>query len=261
MKRQVRPKRRAARSIHRACALLCSSALASAALADDARPEPGGAAAVTERPADHHELAARPPERGWQPIARGPHHEVATLHTPGAVWVRVRGHVDAGLEATCRVLADVERYDEWFPGLTESDVLRVDPERPLIYGRIAAPWPMRDRDYLSRQRWRRSEGGFELETLAVSEEGALGARALPTDTVRLRRMLTLWQLRPAGDGTRVEYLVREPGARDWIQDLLVKRTAALSPTLLENLRAASQAPAKGAIGDVCAAASSRASRT
>ena len=195
----------------------------------------------------------RPPRDGWQTVAAGAHHDVAALYAPDAVWIRIRGHVDVAIDTTCRVLSDVEGYAAWFPGLIESREISDTPGAPLIYGRIDAPWPVRDRDYVSLQRWQSLPGAIELETRAAPEDRVPESATLPDDTVRLPRMLSRWRLRPDDEGTQIEYVVREPGARNWLQDLLVERTAALAEALLANLEQTARETANARPHAPCAA--------
>jgi hypothetical protein len=60
--------------------------------------------------------------------------------------------LDAPIDRVLSVVLDAERVGEWIPRITESTVLRWErgPREYIQYTRFDAPWPVKDRVFLSR---------------------------------------------------------------------------------------------------------------
>ena len=65
---------------------------------------------------------------------------------------RGEGVIEAPITRVLSVALDNERVGEWIPGLAESTVVRwiKEPLEYIQYSRFDAPWPVRDRIFLSR---------------------------------------------------------------------------------------------------------------
>ena len=115
------------------------------------------------------------------------------------------------------VLLDLEGFGRWFPSTAEWRVLERGAGEAVVYGRQALPWPVQDRDYVVRYRWRdEPEGDFVLEATSVTGIGP----DPPDGVVRAVAVWSRWRLR-AGEGGRtdVHYHYRgDQGGRlpDWV---------------------------------------------
>ena len=128
---------------------------------------------------------------GWKRVAedRGVHVSVRTAG-PGRTMVRGEGVIEAPLEVVRARLLELETYDEWISSLSEWRVLRRASDHVIAYGRHDLPWPMDDRDYVVRYRWKSEPpGSFLLRAESVTE----GPAPLE-DVVRLSRVRSEWKL-------------------------------------------------------------------
>jgi len=129
--------------------------------------------------------------------------------------VVVEGQIEAPFESVRAALLDLEGFGGWFPSTEEWRVLTRDPDSALVYGRLALPWPIDDRDYVARYSWRDAPDAFVLEARGVSD-----AEPRPrAGIVRVESMRTVWRIEPEGSATAVRYVYEgSPGGvlPDWV---------------------------------------------
>jgi hypothetical protein len=132
--------------------------------------------------------------------------------------------LDADLWTTLAILEDVERACEWTSHCAEMRRLRAISEQELVvYARIAAPWPVRDRDVVVRVRLSYAEAGELLLSIDATHdalhEGASGI-------VRMPRFRAHYRFRALGaQRTEVEYQVDvDPGGTlpDWLKRMIAR---------------------------------------
>ena len=137
-------------------------------------------------------------------------------------WLRAEstGVIDAPFEEVRRVLLDLEGFGRWFPTVVEWRVLARDDREARVYGRQGFPWPVADRDYVARYRWRSTGDALALEARGIAvDEPAPEARVVRLDAFRSE-----WQAAPAGTGaTRVSYAAEGP-----VDSWLVRTLAGLA---------------------------------
>ena len=123
----------------------------------------------------------------------------------GELRVRATRYVAAPPTRVRAVLLALEAFGDWTDGLATWRVLERDARTARVYGRHDLPWPLADRDYVVDYHWSDGDAGdFVLDAQAIDD-----ARFPPVEgVVRVQRMETRWELRAAGDGTRVRYRFR-----------------------------------------------------
>jgi hypothetical protein len=102
--------------------------------------------------------AAPPPPdtgKGWEHV--GTKDGIATYKraVPGSKLLDFGGEtvIDRDVETLCSVLTDYDRYPQWVDSLTEIGVLKREGPRAVQYYQVFdLPWPMSDREFVSRQR-------------------------------------------------------------------------------------------------------------
>lgn len=121
--------------------------------------------------------------------------EVSTVLTDVDSAVVARFWVAASRDELEALLADVPRYPERLPPISEAELLGPD----VVHLTIDLPWPMSARDSVSRVR--RVEQGEDLLLTWEPVEGPPPAEGV----VRLERSRGSWRLSPEGEGTTVTY--------------------------------------------------------
>ena len=140
-----------------------------------------------------------------------------------------------GLWHLLAILEDVDRAAEWTAHCREMKKLKtIGPRTMLVYGRMQAPWPVRDRDVVVRvavQRAGPSEVFVDIRNTAFA-----GAPSL-SDVVRMPRMRASYRFRSLGPTrTLVTYQLQvDPGGSlpDWLKRLVARN---LPHDTLERLR-------------------------
>jgi hypothetical protein len=87
----------------------------------------------------------------WEQLSNEDGITVWRREVAGSPVVAVKGEavIAASLAKTASVLADTSRAKEWVCSLGEARVLRViSPTARIEYNRLAAPWPVSDRDFV-----------------------------------------------------------------------------------------------------------------
>jgi START domain len=148
---------------------------------------------------------------------------------------RARMVLEADMWTALAILDDVDRACEWTSHCAEMRRLRAtSSEEFLVYARMDAPWPVRDRDVVVRVRV--SYG--ELDELLVSITAAREEQdnAAPS-VVRMPRFDAHYRFRAlAAERTEVEYQIDlDPGGTlpDWLKQMIARD---LSHDTLADLR-------------------------
>jgi ribosome-associated toxin RatA of RatAB toxin-antitoxin module len=152
--------------------------------------------------------------------------------------VRATAHSPLPPAAIMATLWKHDEYVQFVPYVKRLDVLRDDGDAKLVYEQIRVPL-VRDRDITVRvtRAFSPTTGGYEMESMAVPEEGPLES----DDYVRVRTSASRWRLAPAADGgTAVTYTIRaDPGGLlpTWIVSAMQKdATAKLLRAMLDRAR-------------------------
>lgn len=165
---------------------------------------------------------------GWQPRqGEGGVLLWTQPHPPGPyLALRLEMRVMAAPETLLAVLRDTARHREWLPKSREVRVLaRSGPDDELVYTRLESPWPVRDRELITRSHvsWR-ADCGLELKVWA--EPDALRERP---GLVRIRISNGRWQALPQPDGAtliRLEtYTNPGNGLPGWLVNPMTIQTA------------------------------------
>ncbi|MBV7415103.1 START domain-containing protein [Aeromonas sp. sif2433] len=112
--------------------------------------------------------------------------------------LRLEMRVMADPAALLAVLRNTARHREWLPQSREVRLLaRSGPDDDLVYTRLESPWPVQDRELITRSHLsRRADCGLELKVWA--EPDALAARP---GLVRIRASAGRWEALPQQDGS------------------------------------------------------------
>jgi hypothetical protein len=138
------------------------------------------------------------------------------------------GTVDAGVFEILAVMDDIAHYTEWMSSCAGARVVKqINEFERIEYNRIAAPWPVSDRDVTLRS-WveasaRKRDVWARFESITVSEVGPVAG------VVRMPRLAGFYHLEPIDAGhTKVTYQVdADPGGL--LPDWLVKLTSRKLP--------------------------------
>lgn len=137
---------------------------------------------------------------GWKRVAEDRGVEVRVRSAgPGRTMVRGQGAIEAPLEVVRARLLEIEAYREWITSLSEWRVLERAADQVIAYGRHDLPWPMDDRDYVVRYRWREEPDG----AFVVRAESVGGGPAPIDGVVRLGRVRSEWRLAKDGAGKTI----------------------------------------------------------
>lgn len=144
-------------------------------------------------------LAPQQEER-WQPQQGESGVQLWTRpHPPGPfLAMRLEMRVKADPAALLSVLRDTARHQEWLPKSREVRVLaRSGPDDDLVYTRLESPWPVQDRELITRSHLsRRADCGLELRVWAEPD-----ALRLRPGLVRIRVSNGRWEALPQADGS------------------------------------------------------------
>ncbi len=154
---------------------------------------------------------------------------------PGTSLVSVRGEgpVDAPIERVYGVLTDYDHAPEWVEMLHTSRILRVyGPHEFLVYNHSDLPWPVTDRDTVTRRRATFDIPLRRIEIILRSEDDPI----MPQQPKRIRAEVSFGRVRLTSlennTRTQVEYeMVADPkgsipkfliayGQRSWPRDTI-----------------------------------------
>ena len=138
------------------------------------------------------------------------------------------GTIDAGIFEILAVMDDITRYTEWMADCTGAHIVKQINELERIeYNRIAAPWPVSDRDTTIRS-WIEADPSkgdvwARFQSLSVAEQPPVSG------VVRMPRLAGYYHLEAIDAGhTKVTYQVdADPGGL--LPDWLVKLTSRKLP--------------------------------
>jgi hypothetical protein len=132
--------------------------------------------------------------------------------------------IDASQHAVCSLLYDIDAATEWVWKTREMRVLRElsDDDGRIVYQLVSAPWPISDREIISR-----SQGYIDPETSEVFIKLEAVPDYLPLDDryVRVRQVEGAWNILPLGENScRVVFRLHiEPGGEipAWLANIAV----------------------------------------
>lgn len=140
---------------------------------------------------------------------------------------RARMPLDADIWAALAILEDVDRACEWTSRCAEMRQLRRESEQAIwVYARIAAPWPVRDRDVVVRVSVSYGEPGELLVSITATTDAD---RARADGIVRMPRFDAHYRFQAvAPQRTEVEYQIDvDPGGTlpDWLKRVIARDLA------------------------------------
>lgn len=135
--------------------------------------------------------------------------------------------IESDLWTVLAILEDVDRAAEWTAHCAEMRaVARPSPRELLVYARMDAPWPVRDRDVVTRVRLTSSDLRTVVAEIEAVPEPSEPPRA---GVVRMPQMRARYELGVERSGTlRVSYEVSvDPGGTlpDWLKNLIARDLA------------------------------------
>lgn len=139
---------------------------------------------------------------------------------------RARATFAADLWTVLSILEDVDRACEWTAHCAEMRKLQAPSAlEMLVYARMNAPWPVRDRDVVTRVAM-----SIESPTRIVADiRSTAGGPAAPDDVVRLPHMQARYRFVARGPReVEVEYEVEvDPGGTlpDWLKNMVARDLA------------------------------------
>lgn len=183
--------------------------------------------------------------QGWQPQQGEGNVGLWTQSRPPGPYLamRLEMRVKAAPEALLAVLRDTARHREWLPKSREVRVLaRSGVDDELVYTRLESPWPVQDRELITRSHVsRRADCGLTLQVWA--EPDALRERP---GLVRIRVSRGRWEALPQADGTTLIRLesYTDPGNNlpGWIVNPIATKAALASFQAIRRLMEASPQP-------------------
>ncbi len=167
-------------------------------------------------------------EDGWVHDANEQGVEVTTHTEPGRALPMFRGvgTIDAGVFEILAVMDDITHYTDWMSDCSSARILRRISEFERIeYNRIAAPWPVSDRDttihswveasFVKHDVWAR------FKSVAAPEQGPVSG------VVRMPRLEGYYHLEAIDEGhTKVTYQVdADPGGMlpNWLIKITTRK--------------------------------------
>ncbi|HEX4459251.1 MAG TPA: START domain-containing protein [Polyangia bacterium] len=147
--------------------------------------------------------------RAWQPVkvVEGIVVTRAPLAPPPQlmIWGAAEGDIDAPIDRVIAHLTNFELLPKIVPRLAELRVLSRASDEAILYFRFDLPWPISDRDWTSRYRWRREGDRFVMTWSDVSDRGPPPGKA-----VRVSPLRGAWELTSLGPGrTHARYVSLE----------------------------------------------------
>ena len=154
-------------------------------------------------------------------------------HPPGAfLALRLEMYVAAPPAALLAVLRDTGRHQEWLPQSLEVRLLaKPAPDEDIVYTRLAAPWPVQDRELITHSRLQRlPDCGLVLSVWAAPD-------ALPPypGRVRIHTSEGRWEALPQLNGTTLVRLETYTNPGDTLPAWLVNPMA--TDAALQSFRA------------------------
>lgn len=113
-----------------------------------------------------------------------------------APWGEGEGEIAAPLERVIAHLTDFASLSKYMPRLAELKVIARSEGEAIVYFRFDLPWPISDRDWTLRYRWRRDGDRFVMSWCDASDRGPP-----PGSAVRVTPMRGRWELQATPRGT------------------------------------------------------------
>ena len=132
---------------------------------------------------------------------------------------RGTGRVKADMWSIIAVIQDADKHTQWLHECSDSSMLkRVDDTTQIVYNRIDAPWPVKDREVILRGKIDFIDPQREIKIRFRAIKSKL--KAPTADVIRMPVLEGHWYLVAMGpDKTLVEYQVNaDPGGElpDWL---------------------------------------------
>ena len=119
-----------------------------------------------------------------------------------APWGRGEGDVAAPLDRVIAHLTDFPALGKWMPRVADLRVIARGQDEAIVYFRFDLPWPISDRDWTVRYRWRRDGDRFVMTWSDANERGPPPGKAVRVSPIR-----GYWELSANPNGTtRARYV-------------------------------------------------------
>ncbi|WP_318965715.1 START domain-containing protein [Arsukibacterium sp.] len=129
--------------------------------------------------------------------------------TANLLEIKAQTEVNADTGAFIHLLEDTGNIDKWVPNADKAELLsHPDPATYIVHTFFKAPWPVSDRDMVTRSVWTTDEKSGEL-ILDVQDLGDKYPDV--AGYIRMQRVQARWTLTPQADG---KLLIRYQGQAD-----------------------------------------------
>jgi hypothetical protein len=112
-----------------------------------------------------------------------------------APWGMGEGEIAAPLDRVVAHLTDFASLGKWMPRVADLRVIERAAGEAIVYFRFDLPWPISDRDWTLRYRWRRDGDHFVMTWCDAYDRGPP-----PTRAVRPAAVRGYWELRATTSG-------------------------------------------------------------
>lgn len=106
-----------------------------------------------------------------------------------APWGLGEGEIAAPIDRVIAHLTDFAALGKWMPRVADLRVLERGADEAVVYFRFDLPWPISDRDWTLRYRWRRDGDRFVMTWCDAADRGPP-----PGSAVRVTPMRGYWEL-------------------------------------------------------------------
>jgi hypothetical protein len=113
-----------------------------------------------------------------------------------APWGMGEGDIAAPIDRVIAHLTDFPSLGKWMPRVAELRVIARAADEAIVYFRFDLPWPISDRDWTLRYRWRRDGDRFVMTWCDAHDRGPPPGKAVRVTPVR-----GYWELTPTAAGT------------------------------------------------------------
>jgi len=112
-----------------------------------------------------------------------------------APWGMGEGVIAAPIDRVVAHLVDFASLGKWMPRVADLRVIERGSDEALVYFRFDLPWPISDRDWTLRYRWRRDGDRFIMTWTDANDRGPP-----PTRAVRPSPLRGYWELQATPTG-------------------------------------------------------------
>jgi len=106
-----------------------------------------------------------------------------------APWGLGEGEIAAPIDRVIAHLTDFAALGKWMPRVADLRVIERGADEAIVYFRFDLPWPISDRDWTVRYRWRRDGDRFVMTWCDAHDRGPPPGRA-----VRVTPLRGYWEL-------------------------------------------------------------------